>query len=278
MRITITIDASDAEAAALVEKLKEVFGDSVQVDAGDSPVSPSTPVPVTPVEPDTTVDETPAPADRPPGRGQILKNPQLTGDTTIYGEWQVGPKAWWLSHHLGVSRPGGETQAVRCELKRPDTSFEGYDRYLSEQYGNTALEMGGAWRTFNWEFHQSDVSVRGGFTYDLAAVFHPLVKNKMDDGSEQFMGIEIAGDWMANLEWRWVVKSLTGDVLAADEWRDGETLGTLSFDLPFEQPHQYRWQWVAPKSEGVTFSLEFRNKWGLAMTKVWLHEATCVER
>lgn len=271
MRITITIDANETEAAALVTKLKEVFGDNVQIDSAPvQPASPGAP-PEQPVTP-------PVEATGPPARGQIFKNPQLTGETVVYDEWQIGPKEWWLTHHLGESRMGGETQGVRCELKRPDTSFEGYDRYLSEQYGNTALEMGGAFRTFHWEFHQSDVPVRGGFTYDLTAVFHPLVKNKMEDGAEEFMGIDIAGDWFSNLEWRWVARSVQGEVLAADDWQDGETLGTLSFDLPFEQPHKYTWRWTAPKSDSVTFSLEFRNKWGLAMTKVWLHEATCVER
>ncbi len=284
MRITITIDATEAEAAALVAKLKEVFGDNVQVDAGSAapapPPQPPAGVPdsVEPPSAPVTTPPPPPPVSRSPGRGQLFKDPQLAGENATYGEWQIGPRDWWLTDHVGESRPGGETQAVRCEPKRPENSFEGYDRYLSDRYGNTAVEMGGTHRTFYWEFHQSGVAVRAGFTYDLTAIFHPLIKNRMPDGSEQFMSANIAGDWMANLEWRWVVRSTSGDLLGADEWRDGESLGALTFDLPFEQPHRYAWHWTASRSDGVTFGVEFRNKWGLAMTKVWLHEATCVER
>lgn len=92
------------------------------------------------------------------------------------------------------------------------------------------------------------------------------------------MGQDVAGDWGTNLEWRWVVRTAAGQVLGADDWRDGSTLGTTSFDLPFDRPHVYTWTWKAASAEAVTFAIEFRNKWGLAMTKVWLHEATCVER
>lgn len=276
MRITITIDASEAEAAALLDRLKEVFGGSVQVtvDAASEPASS----PAMPSTTSTASDRRPAPPSGPPGRGQVFKNPNLTGDQVFYGDNLGGPGDWWISDHPGVSRPGGETQPIRSELKNPHTSFEGFDRYLSEAYGNTAVEMGGAFRTFNWEFHQSDVAVRSGFSYDLTAIFHPIVKTKNAAGAEVFMGIDEAGDWFTNLEWRWVVKSLSGDVLAADDWRDGETLGTLSFDLPFEGPHQYAYRWVCDQSEAVTFSLEFRNKWAIAVTRVWLHAATCVEQ
>ncbi len=297
MRITITIDASEVEAAALVDKLKEVFGEGVQVEPEiTAPAQPAPTVPgvsitetSAPAQPaastasttsitSTATDLRPVPPSGPPGRGQVFKNTNLTGDQIFYGENLGGPKDWWISDHVGVSRPGGETQPIRSELKRPDTSFEGFDRYLAETYGSTAIEMGGAFRTFNWEFHQSDVAVRSGFTYDLTAVFHPISKTKNDAGAEVFMGIDEAGDWFSNLEWRWVVKSLSGDVLAQDEWRDGETLGTLSFDLPFDQPHQYTYSWVCGHSEAVTFSVEFRNKWAIAVTKVWLHAAACVER
>lgn len=285
MRITITIDASEQEAAALVEKLREVFGDRVAVDAaaGHDTVSD----PVVSVAVNVTAEEADVPTEitapsplpgTPPARGQIFRNAQLTGDQIVYGEWQVGPPDWWLVDQVGESRPGGETQAVRSELKRPENSFEGYDRYLQPDCGNTAIEMGGAFRTFSWEFHQSDVAVRAGFTYALEAAFHPLVKTRLDDGREVFMGIEQAGDWMANLEWRWIARSVDGQELAADDWQDGETLGRLDFDLPFDQPHHYRWQWRAAESTGVTFALQFRNKWALAVTKVWLHQATCTEQ
>ncbi|GAB4575748.1 MAG: hypothetical protein Kow0077_28790 [Anaerolineae bacterium] len=274
MRITITIEATDQEAGLLLEKLREVFGDRVNV-SGDA-VTISAPEDSQPDVPATPGVSTSPPTL--PGRGQIFRNPQLTGEQIVYGAFQVGPPDWGLADHVGVSRPGGETQPVRTELKRPENSFEGYDRYLSPEFGNTAIEMGGAFRVFEWEFHQTDVAVRAGFTYDLEAVFHPLVKTRLDDGREVFMGIDQAGDWMANLEWRWVVRGADGQELAADAWQDGETLGRLDFDLPFDQPHRYRWTWTAPQSAGVTFGLQFRNKWALAMTKVWLHQATCTER
>jgi len=282
MHITITIDASEAEAAALLDKLKEVFGEQVQVTVeADTPVAVNgtdaveVPAEVSTTEPAGT-DE-PAPPSEPPGRGQIFRDPLLTGEHVWYGENLGGPKDWWIESHNGVSRPGGETQPVASELKTPNNSFAGYDRYLQADYGSTALEMGGSWRTFEWEFHQSDVAVREGFSYELTAVFHPIILNRMDDGSERFMSIEVAGDWMTNLEWRWVTRSLAGEVMSADQWRDGETLNTLTYELPFDQPHHYTWHWTCDHSEAVTFSLEFRNKWGLAMTKVWLHGATCVE-
>ncbi len=276
MRITITIEASDAEAVALLARLHELFGDRVTVIMEGTPPPPEkeseSPVDI-PIS--TTPGEMTPP--RPPGRGQILRNPDLTGEPVVYGEWQVGPAAWKLVDRVGVSRPGGETQAVRCEPKRPENSFEGYDRYLNPAYGNTAIEMGGSWRTFEWAFQQSDVDFRAGYTYELAAVFHPLVKTRLADGSEVFMSAAQAGDWMANLEWRWVVRAPEGDILAADDWRDGETLGTTTFDLPPDQPHRYVWRWIAPQDALGTVALEFRNKWALAMTKVWVHQLTCIE-
>lgn len=277
MRIMITIEASDAETGALLARLQELFGDRVTVMVEGAPPAvaeePALPVDI-PVSP-PPVEMIPP---RPPGRGQILRNPDLTGDPVVYGEWQVGPAEWKLVDRVGVSRPGGETQAVRCEPKRPENSFEGYDRYLNPAYGNTAVEMGGSWRTFEWAFQQSDVDLRAGYAYELAAVFHPLVKTRLADGSEVFMSAAQAGDWMANLEWRWVVRAQTGDVLAADDWRDGETLGTTTFDLPPDRPHRYVWRWTAPQDAPVTAALEFRNKWALAMTKVWVHQLTCIEQ
>lgn len=286
MRITITLDASESEVLQLLQQIEAIFGDRVQVESDTTPGTSlpdtSVTVPVSISGEDETPGETPhddpvTPAG-PPGRGQIFRNPQLEGDQIVYGEWQVGPPEWWLADFVGQSLPGGESQAVRSELKRPDNSFEGYDRYLSAATGNTAIEMGGAFRTFSWEFHQSDVAVRAGFSYELAAVFHPLVKTRLGDGREAFMGIDHAGDWMANLEWRWVVRGVDGQELGADDWHDGETLDRLDFDLPFDAPHHYRWTWRAAESAGVTFALQFRNKWALAMTKVWLHQATCTER
>lgn len=282
MRITITIDASEDDALQLLQQIKTIFGDQVSVDTepgGDQPGAPGAViVPISGSDPDDADPADTPVVEGPPARGQIFRNPQLGGDQIVYGEWQVGPPDWWLVDDVGESRPGGESQAVRSELKRPDNSFEGYDRYLSPTTGSTAVEMGGAFRTFSWEFHQSSVAVRAGFAYDLEAVFHPLVKTRLDDGREVFMGIDHAGDWMANLEWRWVVRGEDGQELGADEWRDGETLGRLDFDLPFESPHHYRWKWRAADSAGVTFALQFRNKWALAMTRVWLHQATCTER
>ncbi len=281
MRITISIDATQQEAALLLEKLREVFGDRAGMTVESETATPG---PATPAESVTVTEKTPPDAitgpseTRPPGRGQIFRNPQLTGDQVVYGEWQVGPPEWGLADYVGVSRPGGETQAVRTEHKRPDNSFEGYDRYLSPAHGSTAIEMGGAFRVFTWEFRQTGIAVQAGYTYDLEAVFHPLVKTRLADGREVFMGADHAGDWMANLEWRWVARSAEGQELGADEWQDGETLGRQDFDLPFDQPHHYRWTWRAPAGGGMTFGLQFRNKWALAMTKVWLHQATCTER
>ena len=277
MRITITFEGSDVEVGALLEKLQEVFGDQVvvEVEGGAEVPPPPPPVVPPPVEP---VPPPPPPVVPPPGARQKFKNPYMTGEQIVYAENLVGPKEWRITDHVGVPRPGGVTQAVRGELKRPETSFEGYDRYLQPEFGSTALEMGGAWRTFNWEVHQNNVPVRAGFAYDLMAAFHPLVKNKMPDGSEAFMNSDMAGDWMSNLEWRWVVRALNGDILAADVWQNGDSLGTTTFDLPFDSPHRYHFTWVAERDGTVTFGLEFRNKWPLAMTKVWLHGATCEER
>jgi len=277
MRITITIEAGGAEAAALIARLRELFGDRVAITVEGAP-----PAPVEKPEPPAGTSISTAPVEitppRPPGRGQILRNPDLTGDPVVYGEWQVGPAEWKLLDRVGVSRPGGETQAVRCEPKRPENSFEGYDRYLNPAYGNTAVEMGGSWRTFEWAFQQSDVDVRAGYVYELAAVFHPLIKTRLADSSEVFMSAAQAGDWMANLEWRWVVRAQGGDVLAADDWRDGGTLGTTTFDLPPDRPHCYAWRWTAPQDARVSVALEFRNRWALAMTRVWVHRLTCVEQ
>lgn len=280
MQITITIDAEPQEAAALLAQIQALFGDRVTVTLPETITSADAPAPAAPpVEPQTPpipVTEAPEP-ETPPGRGQIFRNPDLTGEHVVYGEGLVGVKAWGVRSFTGVPRLGGETQPVRCEPKREENSFEGYDRYLQAAYAGTALEMGGSFRTFNWEVYQDNVAVREGFAYDLMAAFHPIIKNR-DGGGEHFMSIDAAGDWMSNLEWRWVVRSMEGDELAADAWQDGETLGTLSFDLPFDQPHEYTYTWRSDRSGAVIFALEFRNKWGLAMTSVWFHGARCVER
>lgn len=308
MRITITLEGSAAEAAALVETLHTLFGDRVTValeETGDSGAAvpepaplravplhaaPETPVPVsivaetaaTAATAAATAPAAPEPA-RPPGRGQLFQDAQLAAEPVAYGEGQAGPPAWRLRDFAGESRPGGEAQAVRSALLRPDAGYPTEDAapedalYLNPAYASTALAMGGAFRTLSWELGQADVVVRAGYACALEAVFHPLVMTRAEDGRLVALGQELAADWAAQLAWRWVVRGADGQELAADEWRDGATLGRADFALPLDQPHTYRWRWQAAADGALTFALQFRNTWALAQTRVLLHQATCVE-
>ncbi len=291
MRITITLEGSAAEAAALMEQLHAMFGDRVTValdETGEHPADvqhPAEAAPVTPVPVSVAVERADQPAfavpepppTRPPGRGQLFEDAALAAAPAACGEGEAGPSAWRLRDFAGESRPGGEAGVLRCALLRPEDAAPEDARYLNPAYASTALAMGGAFRTLSWELAQAGVDARAGYACALEAVFHPLVKTQAADGRGVALGHSQAADWAAQLAWRWVVRAADGQALDADEWRDGATLGREDFDLPPDQPHIYRWRWQAAADGPVTVALQFRTTWALAETRVLLHQATCTE-
>lgn len=208
-------------------------------------------------------------------RGQVCRNPNLEGPQAHYHDQLNGPPEWWIEDHIGVQRENGVTQPTTSQYKDSGNSYH-FAPYLQPQYSSTAIEMGGAYRLFNWEFLQSGVGVRAGFTYTLTGVFHPIIMVSAG-GGEVFLDSSMAGDWASNLQWRWRVLAGGGQVLAEDVWHNGNDLGTGTFNLPYDRPHSTSFTWVSDRTENVTFSLEFRNLWPIAVTKVWLHAVTCVE-